>query len=139
MAQPIAQAPLIRTSIPMTQTLILYGIPNCDTVKAARLWLRGHAVPHEFHDFKKQGVPTLELDQWLEHLGWERVLNRQGTTWRSLDEATRSRAVDVAGVRGLLLAHPSLIKRPITRWPDGQLSLGFLAADWQAMLAAAST
>ena len=64
----------------------LYGIPNCDTVKRARAWLGDHGVAYAFHDFKKQGVPEAELDQWLKKPGWEALVNRRGTTWR-----TRSR------------------------------------------------
>ena len=68
----------------------LYGIPNCDTVKKARAWLAEHGVDVQFHDFKKQGVPEAELDHWLATVGWEKLLNRQGTTWRKLDEATQA-------------------------------------------------
>ena len=63
----------------------LYGIPNCDTVKRARAWLAGQGTAYDFHDFKKGGVPEARLDAWLKAVGWERLLNRQGTTWRKLD------------------------------------------------------
>jgi hypothetical protein len=69
----------------------LYGIPNCDTVKKARAWLSEHGFEHSFHDFKKQGVPQPGIDRWLARVGWERLLNRKGTTWRGLDEATKAR------------------------------------------------
>lgn len=123
----------------MTPDLIVYGIANCDTVKAARQWLREQSVPHVFHDFKKLGVPEQALDQWLQALGWERLLNRKGTTWRTLDESTRSQVLEADAARSLLLAHPSLIKRPVARWPQGQLSVGFSAPDWQARLAASAS
>lgn len=98
--------------------MIVYGIPNCDTVKKARLWLSAHGQAHEFHDFKKLGVPPAHLARWIEALGWEKIVNRQGTTWRKLDAA----------------AQPSLIKRPVVEWPDGSISVGFQADAWQARL-----
>jgi Spx/MgsR family transcriptional regulator len=103
----------------------LYGIPNCDTVKKARAWLAEHGVAATFHDFKKQGVPQAELDTWLADLGWEVLLNRKGTSWRKLDDATRAAVVDVASARALMLQSPSVIKRPVVQWPGGALTVGF--------------
>ena len=114
--------------------LTLYGIPNCDTVKKARAWLDGQGVAFDFHDFKKAGVPLPGLDQWLASAGWERLLNRQGTTWRRLDEARRDAVRDAAGARALMLEQPSLIKRPVLQWPDGGITVGFDAADWARRL-----
>ncbi|MCW5654390.1 arsenate reductase [Hydrogenophaga sp.] len=111
--------------------ITVHGIPNCDTVKKARTWLTDHGVAHVFHDFKKQGVPTAALDRWLAAAGWETVINRKGTTWRQLDEATRS-AVDGPGpARALALENPSVIKRPVVEWADGSITVGFDAVDWQ--------
>ncbi|UUX94657.1 ArsC family reductase [Aquabacterium sp. J223] len=110
----------------------LYGIPNCDTVKRARAWLDEHRITHRFHDFKKAGVPADGLDAWLAQLGWERLLNRQGTTWRKLDDAAKVAAGDAAGARALMLAQPSVIKRPVVAWGDGRLTVGFDPADWSA-------
>lgn len=112
--------------------ITLHGIPNCDTVKKARAWLDANGREHRFHDFKKQGVPEAELDAWLASAGWETLVNRKGTTWRQLDEATRAAVVDRASARRLLLAQPSLIKRPVVRWSDGALTVGFDATDWAA-------
>jgi len=114
--------------------LTVYGIPNCDTVKRARAWLASQGAAHGFHDFKKAGVPADQLDRWLPALGWERLLNRAGTTWRKLDEAQRAAAADAAGARALMLAQPSVIKRPVVQWPDGGFSVGFDAADWARRL-----
>ncbi len=111
--------------------ITLHGIPNCDTVKKARAWLGARGVAHAFHDFKKQGVPEAALDTWLASLGWEALLNRKGTTWRGLDDATRAAVVDAASARPALLAQPSLIKRPVVQWDDGTVTAGFDAADWQ--------
>jgi Spx/MgsR family transcriptional regulator len=115
----------------------LYGIPNCDTVKKARAWLHEHGVAHDFHDFKKQGVPEAALDHWLTQVGWEVLINRKGTTWRQLNETARAAVVDAAGARAALLAHPSLIKRPVVRWPGPAetVTVGFDAADWQVRAA----
>ena len=68
--------------------VILYGIPNCDTVKKARAWLAAQGVDYRFHDFKTQGVPESRLPAWLAAVGWDKLVNRQGTTWRRLDAAT---------------------------------------------------
>ncbi len=108
----------------------LYGIPNCDTVKKARAWLQQHARAHEFHDFKKLGVPVERLDAWLAAAGWERLLNRKGTTWRQLDEATRAAVIDTASARAVMLANPSTVKRPVVEWPGGAVTVGFDADDW---------
>ncbi|MCV2353975.1 ArsC family reductase [Paucibacter sp. B2R-40] len=107
--------------------ITLYGIKNCDTVKRASAWLAEQGLAYQFHDFKKAGVPPEALAQWCEQLGWERVLNRSGTTWRKLDEASRAAVVDSASAQALLLSQPSAIKRPVMQWADGRLSIGFSA------------
>jgi Spx/MgsR family transcriptional regulator len=105
--------------------ITLYGIPNCDTVKKARAWLTEHAVPYQFHDFKKQGVPPAQLDAWLQTVGWETLLNRKGTAWRKLDAAVQATVVDTASARALVLTQASIIKRPVVEWADGSVSIGF--------------
>jgi Spx/MgsR family transcriptional regulator len=111
-------------------SITLYGIPNCDTVKKARAWLDENGVAVQFHDFKKAGVPAARLDAWLKAAGWERLLNRKGTTWRKLDEALRESTVDEASARRVMLDQPSVIKRPVVEWADGRITVGFDAADW---------
>lgn len=91
----------------------LYGISNCNTVKSARAWLTEQGAQVEFHDFKKNGVPDEQLNQWLSVLGWQTVVNRRGTTWRGLDEATRNSVIDNASAAEVLRRYPSVIKRPI--------------------------
>ena len=99
---------------PMSQTSItVYGIPNCDSVKKSRVWLSDHGVDYVFHDFKKQGVPPEALDVWLKNAEWEVLVNRKGTTWRKLDPDLQSSVVDAASARSLMLAHASVIKRPV--------------------------
>jgi len=109
----------------------LYGIPNCDTVKKARAWLAEHGVDVQFHDFKKQGVPEARLDHWMVQTGWEKLLNRQGTTWRKLDDATRAAVSNAPSARALMLAQPSVIKRPVVEWSASSVTVGFDATDWQ--------
>lgn len=109
---------------------ILYGIPNCDTVKRARSWLQQHGRDVQFHDFKKAGVPSDRLDAWVEALGWERLLNRQGTAWRKLDDTLRAGVSDARTAKRVMLAHPNVIKRPVVDWAGGDITVGFNASDW---------
>jgi arsenate reductase len=118
----------------MKTNVVLYGIPNCDTVKKARAWLAEQQVEVLFHDFKKQGVPEARLDHWLAAAGWEKLLNRQGTTWRKLDAATQAAVTDAASARALMLAQSSVIKRPVVEWNARDLTVGFDASDWQTRL-----
>lgn len=106
-------------------TTTFFGIPNCDTVKRARAWLADNGLEVAFHDFKKQGVPAAELPAWLKAFGRDRLVNRTGTTWRKLDDATKAAVVDDASATALMLAEPSVIKRPVVRWDDGSLTLSF--------------
>ena len=78
--------------------IVVYGIPNCDTVKKARAWLTGRGIPHRFHDFKKDGVPADRLSHWLDTMDWALLVNRKGTTWRQLDSATASSGLTVLAV-----------------------------------------
>jgi Spx/MgsR family transcriptional regulator len=108
----------------------LYGIPNCDTVKRARAWLTERGVAHEFHDFKKAGVPAAHLDAWMAAQGWEKVLNRKGTMWRQLAPAVQARVVDAASAHAVMLEQASTIKRPVVEWASGAITVGFDEADW---------
>lgn len=116
--------------------IVLYGIPNCDTVKKARAWLTDHGALHSFHDFKKSGVPADALTTWMQAVGRDKLLNRQGTTWRKLQAAALASVVDDASAMALMQAQPSLIKRPVVCWADG-ITVGFDADVWADRLAAA--
>ena len=113
--------------------ITLYGIPNCDTMKKARQWLKDHGVDYQFHDYKKQGVPAKELKQWVKQLGWEELLNRRGTTWRKLDDATKE-SIDENSAVQIMLDNPSIIKRPVMVI-DGAITVGFSDSRYQALLA----
>ena len=117
---------------------VLYGIPNCDSVRRARAWLQAQGVTHAFHDFRKSGLPPARLDAWIAAAGWEALVNRQGLTWRKLDAAARERVVDAASARALMLAAPSLVKRPVAEWPGGEISVGFDTGRYAALIAGRS-
>lgn len=112
--------------------IIVYGIANCDSVKKARVWLTHQGLAHTFHDFKKQGVPANRLSAWGEAVGWEKLLNRQGTTWRKLGAEVQASALDAAGAQTVMLANPSVIKRPVVEWQanSGPITVGFDAVRW---------
>ncbi|EYC50601.1 ArsC family transcriptional regulator [Hylemonella gracilis str. Niagara R] len=118
----------------MKKSITLYGIPNCDTVKKARAWLAEQAVEVTFHDFKKQGVPEQRLDAWMAAVGWAKLVNRQGTTWRKLDAAAQAAVTDEQSARALMLAQPSIIKRPVVEWSASEVTVGFDATDWARQL-----
>lgn len=92
--------------------LTLYGISNCDTVKKAKAWLDERGIAYAFHDYKKAGIDEARLDTWIARLGWEPLLNRAGTTFRKLDDADKA-GIDTAKAKRLMLAQPSMIRRPV--------------------------
>ena len=112
----------------------LYGIANCDTVRKARAWLAGRGIDVRFHDYKKQGVPEAELSAWMARAGWEKLLNRQGTTWRTLDPAAQVAVTDAASALALMRAQPSVIRRPVLV-RGGELRVGFDATEWARLFA----
>ena len=104
-------------------TAILYGIPNCDTVKKARVWLDQNGVAFDFHDYKKAGIDRPKLETWVAEHGWEVVLNRAGTTFRALPDADKT-GIDAGKAVALMLAQPSVIKRPVLELGD-RILIGF--------------
>jgi arsenate reductase len=101
----------------------LYGIKNCDTMKKAWTWLDRAGVAYDFHDYKKAGIDRATLEGWVRQLGWEVLLNRSGTTFKKLPEAYKQ-GIDAEKAIGLMLAQPSMIKRPVLA-ADGRLIVGF--------------
>jgi arsenate reductase len=117
---------------------VVYGIPNCDSVKRARQWLAQRGVAVRFHDFKKLGVPPPQtLAAWAQAVGWTVLVNRQGTTWRQLADADKA-ALAEPGVAAFacLQAHASVIKRPVVAWPDGVVTVGMDAVLFEQRVAA---
>ena len=102
----------------------LHGIRNCDTMKKARAWLNHAGIAYLFHDYKVDGIDADTIDRFSRQLGWERLLNRAGTTFRKLVPEADRDAIDAAHARALMLAHPSMIRRPVLEI-DGHLLLGF--------------
>ena len=113
-------------------TVTVYGIPNCDTVKKARVWLDQHGVDYAFHDYKKAGADRAKLEQWADEHGWETVLNRAGTTFRKLPDADKAN-LDRDKAVALMLAQPSMIKRPVLDLGDRRL-VGFKPEAYAAAL-----
>ena len=101
----------------------LYGIKNCDTMKKARAWLDSHGVAYVFHDYKMTGIDRAHLEAWCREAGWETVLNRAGTTFKKLSDEDRGN-LDQDKAIALMLAQPSMIKRPVLE-ADGKLLIGF--------------
>ena len=94
-------------------SITLFGIPNCDTVKKARTWLEQEAIPFVFHNFKKDGLSQAQVELWLEKIDLNTIINRKGTSWRALTDEQKSQADNRVEAIALLLANPSLIKRPV--------------------------
>ncbi|GHD59947.1 ArsC family reductase [Jeongeupia chitinilytica] len=102
----------------------LYGIPNCDTVKKARTWLAEHGHDYDWHDFKKAGISAELLNGWIAQTGWEPLVNKAGTTWRKLDDTSKAAVVDADSAIALMLAQPSVIKRPVLD-RNGTITIGY--------------
>jgi arsenate reductase len=102
----------------------IYGIKNCDTMKKARAWLDKHGVDHAFHDYKAAGIDRERLERWSKKVGWETLLNRAGTTFRKLPDKDKQ-SLDERRAMALMLAQPSMIKRPVLDLGGGKLLVGF--------------
>ena len=112
--------------------VIVYGIPNCGSVQKARTWLATQGLAYEFHDFKKSWVDEAHLSRWCDVLGWEKVLNKAGTTFKKLADSDKTNLNQTKAI-ALMLAQPSMIKRPIVEHSGGLL-IGFKAEEWSAAL-----
>jgi Spx/MgsR family transcriptional regulator len=111
----------------------VFGIPNCASVKKARVWMDEHGADHDFHDFKKQGLPAHELDRWLKAVDWKVLLNRKGTTWRGLPANTQSAVTDAGSACQVMLDHPSLVKRPVVV-AGNQVIVGVNPDAWSSVI-----
>jgi arsenate reductase len=112
---------------------VVYGIRNCDTVKKARAWLDGRGIAYDFHDYKIAGIYEARLRAWAKELGWERLLNRAGTTFRKLPDADKD-GLDEDKAIALMLAQPSMIKRPVIDLGGRRLS-GFKEGEYETAFA----
>ncbi len=113
-------------------TVHMYGIPNCDTIKKARKWLTEHAIDYVFHDYKKEGVDATLLQAWCAKVGWEVLLNKRGTTWRTLPDADKD-GLGISKAQALLIEHASMIKRPVLLCGE-HIEVGFSAAAYETLL-----
>lgn len=111
-------------------TFILYGIANCDSIKKARRWLEAHQYGYRFHDYRTDGVDAATLRQAIRQLGWQPLLNTRSTTWRQLSDAQRATVREAEGALALMLAHPTVIKRPLLQQHDRWL-VGFNAEQYR--------
>lgn len=113
--------------------VVMYGIPNCDTIKKAKTWLADHNVEFEFHDYRKQGVPQDTLQHALNALGWETLLNKRGTTYKQLSEEQKA-SVSADTALALLTEHPAMIKRPLLL-VEQDFHVGFKAPQYEEIFA----
>lgn len=111
--------------------MVVYGIKNCNTVKAALAWLKENNVPFEFHDFKTKGITEAKLQDWSQQVGWEKLVNKRGTTWRQLSEAEQQRVTSVRAAIALMKEKTSVIKRPVVEKGDRVLAVGFDEAEYR--------
>ena len=117
----------------MAKSITIYGIKNCDTMKKARAWLEKHDVDYAFHDYKTAGIEREHLEQWCKKAGWEILLNRAGTMFRKLPESEKAN-LDARKAVQLMLAQPSMIKRPVLELGGGKLLVGFTPENYRAAL-----
>jgi arsenate reductase len=113
-------------------TPVMFGIPNCDTVKKARDWLARHEIEYAFHDYKKAGIEAATLRKWVDEHGWDVILNRSGTTFRKLPPEDRD-GLDADKAIHLMAAQPSMIKRPVLDLGDRRI-VGFRPETYQSAL-----
>ena len=110
----------------------VYGIRNCDTMKKAFAWLDAHGVEYSFHDYKREGVPAARLAAWAKSVGWQRLANTRGPTWRKIPDKAKSNLGEAQTLL-LLQAHPSAIRRPVVEY-GRKILVGFDAAGYSRAL-----
>lgn len=109
----------------------IYGIKNCNTVKAGLDWLKKHKIDFVFHDYKTKGITESKLKDWCKQVGWESLVNKRGTTWRQLDETVQSKITNQKAAMALMKEKTSVIKRPLVEEKGKVLALGFDEAEYQ--------
>lgn len=103
---------------------VIYGIPNCDSVKKTISWFKANKLEFSFHDFKKSGITKHKLSEWCKYAGWETVLNKKGTTWRGLTAEDQEKIKNQSSAIALMIEKTSSIKRPVVEFGDNLL-IGF--------------
>ncbi len=109
----------------------IYGIPSCDTMKKATSWLKENNLAYEFHDYKKQGISSEKLNEWLVQMSWETLINRKGTTWRQLSEEIKLGVIDNESTINILTEKSSAIRRPILEVNGIVAGIGFEKEGWE--------
>ncbi|MEI6548296.1 MAG: arsenate reductase [Burkholderiales bacterium] len=122
----------------MAGDTIVYGIETCDQVRKARNWLRGQNLPFRFHDFRVDGLTQPLLERWMGHLPWDALINRRSTSWRQIDATRRAGVVDQTSAVDLLLANPTLVRRPVLESGD-RILIGFSEPTYRTLFAASTT
>jgi arsenate reductase len=117
----------------MNMPITIYGIKNCDTMKKARAWLDKHGVEYAFHDYKTAGIERERLERWAKKVGWEILLNRAGTTFRKLPDKDKEALTEKKAI-ALMLAQPSMIKRPVLDLGGGKLLVGFKPEQYSGLI-----
>lgn len=114
------------------KTYVVYGIPNCDSVKKAFVWLDAHKIAYRFHNYKTEGITKTKLEAWSKQLGWESLINKNSTTWRDLDDATKAGVTTKAAAIAVMQEHTSMIKRPVIELEDAVVVMRFNADTYAA-------
>ena len=117
----------------MTEAVTIYGIKNCDTMKKARAWLDKAGVDYAFHDYKSAGIEKEKLEKWTNKAGWETIINRAGLTFKKLPDKEKEGLTEAKAIK-LMLAQPSMIKRPVLELAGGKLLVGFKPEAYEAAL-----
>lgn len=112
-------------NISYTCTMVVYGIPNCNTVKKARTWLEDNGLDYTFHNYKKEGVSIEMVTRFVDKKGLDIVLNKRGTTYRKLDETTKDQMTNIDAAIRVMSENPSMIKRPIIVRDNAVVAVGF--------------
>ena len=112
---------------------IVYGIPNCDTIKKSVAWLQKHRIPYAFHDYKKEGIATAKLKTWSKQVGWETILNKKSSTWRELGEARQASINNEKAAIAVMAENNSIIKRPVIEKDSKVVAVGFDEAKYEKL------
>jgi arsenate reductase len=105
--------------------MIVYGIPNCDTIKKTKDWLEQNKIKFEFHDYKKSGISKTKLETWSKQVGWEALLNKKSSTWRGLSSTEQGKITGQIAAIKLMTENTSIIKRPVIELANGTVIVGF--------------